>query len=76
LISKFPIFTPLIGFGRDNIQNLAFKISEKFKPIEYCPFKPKDQEFDAEKLNKIYDHLNLDKILEESVEKIVEIKIF
>ena len=76
LISKFPIFTPLIGFGRDSIQNLAFKISKKFKPIEYCPFKPKDQEFDAEKLNKIYDNLNLDKILEESVEKIVEIKVF
>ena len=76
LISKFPIFTPIIGFGRDSIQNLAFKISEKFDPIEYCPFKPKDQEFDAEKLNEIYDSLNLDKILEESIEKIVEIKIF
>jgi len=76
LISKFPIFTPIIGFGRDKIQNLAFKISKKFKPIEYCPFKPINQDFDAEKLNKIYDNLDLDKNLKESVEKIVEIKIF
>ncbi len=76
LISNFPIFTPLIGFGRDNIQNLAFKISKKFKPIDYCPFKPNDQEFDAEKLNKIYDNLSLDNILEESVEKIEVIKLF
>ncbi len=76
LISKFPIFTPLIGFGSDNIQNLALKISKKFKPIEYCPFKPINQDFDTEKLNAIYDNLDLDKILEESVEKIVEIKLF
>jgi thiamine biosynthesis protein ThiI len=75
LISKFPIFTPLIGFGIDNIEKLASKISKNFQPIEYCPFKPEDQEFDAEKLNKIYANLNLDKIIEESVEKIVEIKI-
>ena len=76
LISKLPIFTPTIGFGERKLNDLSMKISTNLKKIDYCPFKPKDQEFDAEKLNKLYASLKIDTMIEESIEKGLEIKKF
>ncbi|NVM18889.1 MAG: hypothetical protein HWN80_14325 [Candidatus Lokiarchaeota archaeon] len=76
LISNFPIFTPVIGFGKGRINDLRLKISKNLKNINYCPFKPENQEFDNVNLKKIYDNLKIEKLLEESIEKALEINIF
>jgi len=76
LIHDFPIFTPVIGFGKGRIEDLAPKISKKLRNINYCPFKPENQEFDSEKLKIIYNDLKIDKLLEESIKNGLEIKIF
>ena len=52
------------------------KISPNLKKIDYCPFKPEKQEFNTEGLNKVYNGLNIDKMLEESIQERLEIKIF
>ncbi len=76
LISNFPIFTPVIGFGKGKINNLRLKISKNIRNIDYCPFKPENQEFDIVNLKKVYDNLKIDKLLEDSMEKGLEVKIF
>ena len=69
-------FTPVIGFGKGRIEDLAPKISKNLRNINYCPFKPENQEFDSEKLKIIYNDLKIDKLLEESIKNGLEIKIF
>ena len=76
LISDIPIFTPVIGFGKRRIRDLATKISKNLRNINYCPFKPENQEFDSEKLKEIYKDLKIDKLLEESIENGLKIRIF
>jgi thiamine biosynthesis protein ThiI len=76
LTSILPIFTPIIGFGQKKLEDLALKISPNLKKIDYCPFKPINQEFDKGISKKIYDNLKIDKLLEDSIEKRLEIKVF
>jgi len=76
LIPDIPIFTPVIGFGKERIKDLAPKISKNLRHVNYCPFKPDNQEFDSEKLKKIYSELKIDNLLEESINNGLEIKIF
>ena len=76
LISRFPIFTPIIGFSSKKLDNLTMKISPNLKKIDYCPFKPEEQELNAEILKKIYNQLDIDKMLEESIQNRFELKIF
>ena len=76
LISKLPIFTPTVGFGERKLNDLSMKISTYLKKIDYCPFKPKDQEFDAERLEEIYANLKIDTMIEKSIEKGLVIKKF
>ncbi|MHA1349527.1 MAG: THUMP domain-containing protein [Promethearchaeota archaeon] len=72
-----PIFTPLIGIGESKIQDLSKKISKNLKKVNYCPFKPENnQVFDAEKLKEIYNSLNIDNKLLFIVENGLEINIF
>ena len=52
------------------------KISTNLKKINYCPFKPKDQKFDAERLKKLYANLRIDTMIKESIEKGLVIKKF
>ena len=76
LIPALPIFTPVIGFGKGRIKDLASKISKNLRNINYCPFQPENQEYDSEKLKNIYNDLKIDKLLEESIKNGLEIKIF
>ena len=71
-----PIFTPLIGIGESKIQDLSKKISKNLKKVNYCPFKPVNQVFDAEKLKELYNRLNIDNDLLFIVESGLEINIF
>ncbi len=76
LISSFPIFTPIIGFSDKKLDDLAKKISPNLRNIDYCPFKPEEQEFNAEKLKKLYKSLKIDKLLEESIQNRLELNSF
>jgi adenylyl- and sulfurtransferase ThiI len=76
LVSSFPIFTPIIGFSNNRLDDLMMNISPNLKKIDYCPFKPEKQEFNAKRLEKVYNGLNIDKMLEESIQERLEIKIF
>ncbi|MBY8979811.1 MAG: hypothetical protein KGD72_05440 [Candidatus Lokiarchaeota archaeon] len=71
-----PIFTPLIGIGESKIHDLSKKISKNLKKVNYCPFKPENQVFDAEKLKEIYNKLNVDNNLLYIVENGLDINIF
>ena len=71
-----PIFTPLIGIGESKLQDLSKKISKSLKKVNYCPFKPENQVFDAEKLIELYNSLNIDNDLLFIVESGLAINIF
>ena len=71
-----PVFTPLIGIGKNRVQDLSKKISEFLKKANYCPFKPVNQVFDAEKLKELYTSLNIDNDLLFIVESGLEINLF
>ena len=71
-----PVFTPIIGIGKSKIQELLEKISSDLKKINYCPFKPQNQVFDAEKLKALYDSLKIDSDLQNIVENGSRINIF
>jgi len=71
-----PVFTPLIGIGENRIQDLSKKISKFLKKANYCPFKPVNQVFDAEKLKELYTSLNIDNDLLFIVESGLEINLF
>ena len=73
LVSILPIFTPIVGFGEKKLNDLIWKISPNLKRIDYCPFKPKDQEFDAERLKDLYESLKIGTMIEESIEKRLKI---
>ncbi|MFO8018915.1 MAG: THUMP domain-containing protein [Promethearchaeia archaeon] len=65
-----PIFTPLIGLHKEDIGELLSKIPKKLKRFEYCQLKPKDQEFNTEEVQKLYNKLDLDKSLTNLLEDI------
>ena len=75
LISSYPIFTPVVGFGKRKIKEIVSKISPNLKKIDYCPFKPENQKFDAESVREIYDTLKIDDILEASIKKGRDLRI-
>ena len=71
-----PVFTPLIGIGESKLHDLSKKISKNLKQVNYCPFKPENQVFDAEKLKELYNNLNIDNNLLFIVENGSEINLF
>ncbi len=75
MFSENPIFTPLIGLNSKKIEQFLLKISSNLNTINYCRFKPKNQEINIEELKKIYKSLNLKHLIEESLISIKEIKI-
>ncbi|MFW9951315.1 MAG: THUMP domain-containing protein [Candidatus Thorarchaeota archaeon] len=76
LISKIPIFTPIIGFSNARKDDFMLNVSKNLRKINYCPFKPEKQEFDSKKIKVVYDNLKIDKLIDESIEKGIDIKIF
>ncbi len=76
LFSEYPVFTPTIGLESNKIEELISKISRDLVNIDYCQFKPKNQEINIEELNTLYKSLNLNDLILESLNNIEEIKIF
>ena len=65
--TEFPVFTPLVGFNKQQIEKREKKISMNLESLDYCQFKPKDQVFDAEEIIRVYRNLNLDSIISEAL---------
>jgi len=73
--SEYPIFTPIIGLGSSEIKQFLKKLSPSIRNLNYCRFKPKNQEIDAKKLKSLYDSLDLNELIKECMNNLVEIKI-
>ena len=65
LFSNYPIFTPLVSFSDIEINSIENKISEGFKKLDYCKYKPTNQKFDIEKVKEIYRTLAIEESLSE-----------
>ena len=65
-----PIFSPLIGLNKKEIQDLRFKVSSKLEQIDYCQFKPKEQLFSEEKLKNLYESLKIEHLMKNALENI------
>ena len=76
LFSKYPVFTPTIGLESNKVEELISKISRDLVNIDYCQFKPKNQEINIEEIKTLYKSLNLNDLILESLNNIEEIKIF
>ena len=78
LSNKFfehPVFTPNIGMDSAEINDFISKISIDLKSLNYCQFRPENQQFNREEINNLYDSLNLDNIISDCLEGIKEINI-
>ena len=51
------------------------KISTNFKKVDYCPYKPKTQIMNSEEVEKVYQSLDLNKLVTECIQKMEKIKI-
>ncbi|MBY9007871.1 MAG: hypothetical protein KGD63_14110 [Candidatus Lokiarchaeota archaeon] len=61
---NLPIFTPLIGLDSEEIHRFLRKISNNLKTINYCKYKPQNQDFNSVRLMDLYNSLKIDEILE------------
>ena len=73
--SEYPIFTPLIGLETEDINEISSKISDNLSSLDYCLFKPQNQEIHTEGVIKMYRSLNLDNLISEALLNIEEINI-
>ncbi|MHA1195529.1 MAG: THUMP domain-containing protein [Promethearchaeota archaeon] len=55
------ILTPLIGLTKKQIIEIMLKISPEIKELNYCPFKPKKQYFEIEKILNLMNVLKIRK---------------
>ncbi|MFX1258090.1 MAG: hypothetical protein ACFFAN_09530, partial [Promethearchaeota archaeon] len=75
LFFEYPIFTPIIGLKTQMINRFIFKISNRLQSIEYCKFKPKNQEISVKKLKSLYNSLKLNDLIRQSLNDVNEFKI-
>jgi thiamine biosynthesis protein ThiI len=73
--SGFPIFTPLIGFDQQEIDELSKKISNQLIKLDYCQLKPKNQIFQAEEVMKVFKTLNLVSLLNKALKEMIKVTI-
>jgi len=69
LFSQHPIFTPLVGFDSEEIQEEIKDISNNLDHIDYCKFKPKNQKFDSETVKKLYNSLKIKSLIRDAIDK-------
>jgi thiamine biosynthesis protein ThiI len=70
LFSDLSVFTPLIGFEEKQIGNFLENISERLSKIDYCKYKPKNQEFDIETVKNIFSSLQLEELIQEAIKNV------
>jgi len=75
IFSEYPIFTPLIGLDAEEIKCIASKISNNLNILDYCVFKPQNQEIHGERVIEIYKSLKLQNLISEALKNMEEINI-
>ncbi|MFX0070248.1 MAG: THUMP domain-containing protein [Candidatus Hermodarchaeota archaeon] len=75
LFSQYPIFTPIIAFDEPIIKNFLSMISIDLKTIEYCYFRPKNQEINKQELKTLYKSLNLKDLILDTLKEMKLIKL-
>ena len=75
LFSDYPIFTPLIGFNAEEINNLKEKISSNLKIIDFCKLKPQNQNYNQVEILKVFNDLGIDPLIDEALINMTKISI-
>jgi len=75
IFSNYPIFTPLVGLENNEVNQIISDISDNLNPIDYCIFKPIDQEIERQGLEKLYTSLNLNNLIMEALKDLEVVKI-
>ena len=75
IFSNYPIFTPLVGLENNEVNQIISDISDNLNPIDYCIFKPIDQEIERQCLEKLYTSLNLNNLIMEALKDLEVVKI-
>lgn len=75
LFSDYPIFTPLIGFNGEEINNLKEKISSNLKIIDFCKLKPQNQNYNQVEILKVFNDLGIDPLIDEALINMTKISI-
>ncbi|MFX0009348.1 MAG: hypothetical protein ACFE9R_03445, partial [Candidatus Hermodarchaeota archaeon] len=75
-LSKYPVFTSLIGLDKKSINDFLIHISPNLKKFDYCAFKPVNQEFNLEVVQELYQNLGLKELVEKSLTTIEDIKLY
>ena len=76
MFSEYPIFTPVIGISRNSGEKLIKKISNNIEKLDYCQFKPQNQEINIEDIKTLYKSLDLDSLIKKSIDNIEEYSLF
>ena len=76
MFSEYPIFTPVIGLSINRGEDLIKKISNNIERLDYCQFKPQNQNIDIEEIKTLYKSLDLDSLIEKSINDIEEYSLF
>jgi thiamine biosynthesis protein ThiI len=64
LFSNYPVFTPLIGFSKEEFEEKIRKLSENLIRFDYCKYQPKNQIFNKQDVQLIYNNLKIRQDLE------------
>ncbi len=75
LFSDYPIFTPLIGFDAEEINNLREKISRNLNVFDFCKLKPQNQNYNQAEILKIFNDLDIDPLIDEALKNMTKINI-
>ncbi|MBY9018310.1 MAG: hypothetical protein KGD66_05705 [Candidatus Lokiarchaeota archaeon] len=75
LFSDYPIFTPLIGFDAEEINNLREKISRNLNVFDFCKLKPQNQNYNQAEILKIFNDLDIDPLIDEALKNMTKISI-
>jgi thiamine biosynthesis protein ThiI len=75
-LSKYPVFTSLIGLDKKVINDFLFQISSNLKKFDYCAFKPINQDFNLEMVEELYQNLDIKELVEKSLTTIEDIKLY
>ena len=75
LFLDYPLFTPLIGFDAEEINNLREKISRNLKIFDYCKLKPQNQNYNQAEILKVFNDLDIDPLIDEALKNMIKINI-
>ena len=71
-----PVFTSCIGLEIKEIIDMLNKISPYLKGKKYCPYCPKNQEFNYQLVYDLYESMNLEKYIKKELFEVKNLNIY